>query len=48
MLSYNDKISIGVSGGKDSMTLLHILTKIEDNFPHSELKAITIDEGIEG
>lgn len=48
MLSYDDKIAIGVSGGKDSMTLLHILTKIEGAFPHSELKAITIDEGIEG
>ncbi len=48
MLSYDDKIAIGVSGGKDSITLLHILAKIESDFPHSKLKAITIDEGIEG
>jgi uncharacterized protein (TIGR00269 family) len=48
MLSYDDRIAIGVSGGKDSMTLLHILTRIEKAFPHSELKAITIDEGIQG
>lgn len=48
MLSYDDRIALGVSGGKDSMTLLHILTKIEKAFPHSEFKAITIDEGIQG
>jgi len=48
MLHFNDKIGVAVSGGKDSLTLLHILYKIEKRFPHSQLLAITIDEGIEG
>ncbi len=47
MLKRGDKIAIGVSGGKDSIALLHILNKIEEDFPESELVAITIDEGIE-
>jgi len=48
MLQETDKIGVGLSGGKDSTTLLHILNKIEQNFPESSLIAITIDEGIEG
>ena len=47
MLKRGDRIAIGVSGGKDSIALLHILNKIEKDFPESELIAITIDEGIE-
>jgi uncharacterized protein (TIGR00269 family) len=47
MLKRSDRIAIGVSGGKDSIALLHILNKIEKDFPESELVAITIDEGIE-
>jgi len=47
MLKRTDRIAIGVSGGKDSIALLHILNKIEKDFPDSELVAITIDEGIE-
>ncbi|MCG3220246.1 MAG: TIGR00269 family protein [Candidatus Heimdallarchaeota archaeon] len=47
MLKRRDRIAIGVSGGKDSIALLHILNKIEEDFPESELVAITIDEGIE-
>ncbi|UCG36462.1 MAG: TIGR00269 family protein [Candidatus Bathyarchaeota archaeon] len=48
MLRFDEKIAIGVSGGKDSMTLLHILNKLEKPFPKAKLVAITIDEGIEG
>jgi uncharacterized protein (TIGR00269 family) len=48
MLQPNDKIMIAVSGGKDSVTLLHILTRIEKNFPKATLSAVTIDEGIKG
>lgn len=48
MLRFDDRIAIGVSGGKDSMTLLRILTKLEESFPQAELVAITIDEGIDG
>ncbi len=48
MLRFEDRIAIGVSGGKDSLTLLHILAKIEKSFPKARLIAITIDEGISG
>ena len=48
MLRYDDKIAIGVSGGKDSMALLYILTKLEKSFPKAKLVAITVDEGIRG
>ncbi|UCH31146.1 MAG: TIGR00269 family protein [Candidatus Bathyarchaeota archaeon] len=48
MLKFNDKIAIGVSGGKDSMTLLSILAKLEKSFPKARLMAITVDEGISG
>ena len=48
MFEIDDKIMVGVSGGKDSLTLLHILEKIEREFPESELGAVTIDEGIRG
>jgi len=48
MLEHSSKIAIGVSGGKDSLTLLHVLKIIEDNTHGSEIVAITIDEGIKG
>lgn len=48
MFQYNDKIMVAVSGGKDSVTLLNILAKIERNFPKSSLFAVTVDEGIRG
>ncbi|MEM2739315.1 MAG: TIGR00269 family protein [Candidatus Bathyarchaeia archaeon] len=48
MLKVDDRIAVGVSGGKDSLTLLRILAKIERSFPKAKLYAITIDEGIEG
>lgn len=47
MLRFNQKIAVGVSGGKDSLTLLHILKKISKR-NNNEIVAITIDEGIEG
>ena len=46
MLKRDDRIAVGVSGGKDSIALINILTKIEEDFPESKLIAITIDEGI--
>ncbi len=48
MLEFNDKIMLAVSGGKDSVTLLHVLAKMERRFPEAELRAVTVDEGIEG
>ncbi len=48
MLEPKDKIMVAVSGGKDSVTLLHILTKIERTFPSTVLKAVMVDEGIKG
>jgi len=39
---------VAVSGGKDSLSLLEILHRIEKDFPHAELFAVTIDEGIKG
>lgn len=46
MLKPDDRIMVAVSGGKDSVTLLHILAKIEKTFPEAELCAVTVDEGI--
>lgn len=46
MLRYNDRIAVAVSGGKDSLTLLRVLAKIEAKFPKSSMVAITVDEGI--
>ena len=48
MLKHDDEIMIAVSGGKDSVTLLHILTKLERDFPRASLSAVTIDEGVKG
>jgi uncharacterized protein (TIGR00269 family) len=48
MLEPNDKIAVAVSGGKDSLSLLHILADIEKKFPQTSICAITIDEGIKG
>jgi len=48
MFEPKDKIMVAVSGGKDSVTLLHVLAKIEKVFPDSALSAVTVDEGIKG
>lgn len=48
LLRPNDRIAVAVSGGKDSVSLLHILVQIEKEFPKAELVAVSIDEGIEG
>jgi uncharacterized protein (TIGR00269 family) len=48
MFNYRDKIAIAVSGGKDSISLLRILAKMEHRYPKASLVAITVDEGIKG
>ena len=46
MLGQKDNFMVAVSGGKDSVTLLHILAKIEKSFPDVVFCAGTVDEGI--
>jgi uncharacterized protein (TIGR00269 family) len=47
MLRFDDRIAVAVSGGKDSLSLLHILVKTEKNQLKSSIIAIIIDEGIQ-
>jgi uncharacterized protein (TIGR00269 family) len=48
MLRFDDRVAVAVSGGKDSVSLLHILAKRERRFPKASLVAVTVDEGIKG
>lgn len=48
MFNYSDKIAVAVSGGKDSLSLLHVLAKMERRHPKASLVAVTVDEGISG
>jgi len=48
MLKFDEKLAIAVSGGKDSLSLLHILVKIQKHRPRTSLVAVTVDEGIRG
>jgi uncharacterized protein (TIGR00269 family) len=48
MFQHDDKIMMAVSGGKDSVSLLHLLATLEKDYPKSSLCAITVDEGIRG
>ena len=46
MIQENDKIAVGLSGGKDSLTLLHILKNYQKFSPQKfELIAITLNPG---
>lgn len=48
MIEEGDKIAVGLSGGKDSVTLLYILAGIKRFYPKNfELVAITIDLGLD-
>lgn len=49
MIREGDKIAVGVSGGKDSLTLLASLAHLRLFYPeHFEVIGITIDMGFEG
>ena len=49
MIDDGDKIAVGVSGGKDSLTLLAALAALRRFYPKKfDLAAITIDPGIPG
>ena len=49
MIAPGDRICVGVSGGKDSLTLLVLLAKLREFYPAPfELCAVTIDMGMPG
>jgi uncharacterized protein (TIGR00269 family) len=48
MFKFDDKIAVAVSGGKDSVSLLNVLARVERKYPKAQLVAITVDEGIRG
>ena len=48
MLNFDDHLAVAVSGGKDSLSLLHILAKMKRRRPQTTLTAVTVDEGIKG
>jgi uncharacterized protein (TIGR00269 family) len=48
MLDYDDHLAVAVSGGKDSLSLLHILAKMKRSRSKTNLTAVTVDEGIKG
>ncbi|MDO5348487.1 MAG: tRNA 2-thiocytidine biosynthesis TtcA family protein [Lachnospiraceae bacterium] len=47
MIDAGDHIALGISGGKDSLTLLYALANLKHFYPnHFELSAITVDLGL--
>lgn len=49
MIDEGDKIAVGISGGKDSLTLLYALAGMRRFYPkHYEIEAVTVDLGFDG
>lgn len=49
MISDGDRIAIGISGGKDSLTLLYALSGLRNFYPMKfDLTAISVDLGFDG
>ena len=47
LIQDNDKVLVGLSGGKDSLTMVHSLKYMQQNAPFKfEFKALTIDYGM--
>jgi len=46
LLDKEEKVGVALSGGKDSLTVLHILNKLSKENPKIKISAIAIDEGI--
>ncbi len=48
MIEEGDKVAIGISGGKDSLTLLYALNGLKEFYPKKfEIVALTVDMGYE-
>jgi len=48
MIDEGDKIAVGISGGKDSLTLLYALHGLKRFYPkHFEIHAVTVDLGFQ-
>jgi len=48
LLRHDDRIAVGLSGGKDSSVLLKILSELTKKVRKTSIFAVTIDEGISG
>ena len=48
MIQENDKIAVGISGGKDSLTLLYALSCLRKFYPHKfDIVAVTVELGFD-
>lgn len=48
MIEEGDKIAVGISGGKDSLTMLYALHGLKRFYPHKfEIHAVTVDLGFQ-
>lgn len=48
LIGKSENLGVAISGGKDSLTVLHILNKLSKENPKIKINAIAIDEGIAG
>src|SRR3989338_5824014 len=48
LIDKQENLGVALSGGKDSLTILHILNRLPQQNPKIKINAIAIDEGISG